>query len=127
MHKILLCDLNPPWVDHQFPQALPGEGVLSRFTRPSFLQWTDDPLGTIRRLFGNKLSDRVQSKMEYMRLEHAGFVARPLYVCTNTIEGGEMCMNVASMSKFIQQRDERNHYRCKKCRENTCHELSANL
>jgi len=38
MHKILLCDLNPPWVNHQFPQALPGEGILSRFTRPSFLQ-----------------------------------------------------------------------------------------
>ena len=95
MHKMLLCDLNPPWVDHQFPQALPGEGVLSRFTRPSFLQWTDDPLGTIRRLFGNSLSDRVKSKMEYMRLEHAGFAARPLYVCTNTIAGGEMCMNVA--------------------------------
>ena len=39
MHKILLRDLRPPWMDHQFTQALPGEGVLSRFTRPSFLQW----------------------------------------------------------------------------------------
>ena len=55
--------------------------------------------------------------MEYMCLEHAGFVACPLYVCTNIIEGGEMCMNVASMPKFIQQRDERNHYRCTKCRQ----------
>ena len=45
MHKILLRDLRPPWVDHQFPQALPGEGVLSRFTRPSFLQWIDDSQG----------------------------------------------------------------------------------
>ena len=24
MHKILLRDLCPPWVDHQFPQALPA-------------------------------------------------------------------------------------------------------
>ena len=52
-----------------------------------------------------------------MRLEHAGFVARPLYACTKHIEGGEMCMNVASMSKFIQQRDSRSHYRCTKCKQ----------
>ena len=42
MHKILLCDLNPPWLEYQFPQALPGDGVLSRLTRPSFLQWIND-------------------------------------------------------------------------------------
>ena len=36
MHKILLCDVN------QFSQALPGEGVVSRFMRLSFRQWTDD-------------------------------------------------------------------------------------
>ena len=115
MHKLLLCDLNPPWVDYHFPQALPGQGVLSRFTRPSFLQWKDNPQGMARKLFGNEISDCVQHTMEYMRLEHAGFVARPLYACTNCIEGEEMCMNVASMSKFIEQRDARGHYRCKRC------------
>ena len=112
MHKILLCDLNPPWVDHQFPQALPGEGVLSRFTRPSFLQWIDDSQGRTCALFGNHLSDGVNWTMECMGLERAGFVARPLYARTKRIEGGEMCMNVASMSKFIQHRDGRSHYRC---------------
>ena len=55
--------------------------------------------------------------MEYMGLEYAGFVARPLYACTQRIEGGQMCMNVASMSKFIQQRDGRSHYRCTKCKQ----------
>ena len=117
MHKILLCDLNPPWMDHQFPQALTGKGVLSRFTRPSFLQWTNDSEGKIRALFGKELSDRVERQMEYMGLVHAGFVARPLYACTKLIEGGEMCMKVASMSKYIQQRDGRSHYRCMDCRK----------
>ena len=50
-----------------------------------------------------------------MGLEHAGFVARPLYTCTMPIEGGQICMNVASMSKFIHHRDGRGHYRCAKC------------
>ena len=117
LHKILLRDLNPPWVDHQFPQALTGEGVLSRFTRPSFLQWIDDPHGMTRALFGNDLSHRVERKMENMDLVHAGFVARPLYACTKCSESGELCMKVASMSKYIQQRDGRSHYRCTNCRK----------
>ena len=71
-------------------------------------------------MFGNLLSDCVNSLMECMSLEHAGFVARPLYVCTKRIEGGEMCMNVASMSKFIQHRDGRSHYRCTNCKETEC-------
>ena len=68
-------------------------------------------------MFGNELSDRVNNTMERMDLVHAGFLVRPLYACTTRLEGGEMCMNVASMSKFIQQRDERSHYRCTKCRQ----------
>ena len=79
--------------------------MLSRFTRPSFLQWRG--AYTARALFGNEMSDRVQQIMEYMHLEHAGFLARPLYACTKRIEGGQMCMNVASMSEFIQHRDGR--------------------
>ena len=71
-------------------------------------------------MFGNDLSDRVKTTMEYMGLERAGFVARPLYACTKRIEGGQMCMNVASMSKFIQHRDGRSHYRCRTCREKEC-------
>ena len=35
----LLSDLRPPWADYNFPQALPGNGMLSNYTRPSFLNW----------------------------------------------------------------------------------------
>ena len=37
LFKVMLRDLRPPWLAHAFLQALPGIGVLSRFTRPSFL------------------------------------------------------------------------------------------
>ena len=30
LHVMLLRDLRPPWLMHKFPQALPGEGLLSR-------------------------------------------------------------------------------------------------
>ena len=55
--------------------------------------------------------------IEHYGLQHAGFVARPLYTCTRRLKGGDMCMKVASMSKFIQQHDERTHYRCTQCRQ----------
>ena len=91
--------------------------MLSRVTRPRFLQWINDFTMDTRALFGNELSDAVQRVMEYMGLEHAGFVARPLYACTTPLEGGRMCMHVASMPKVIQHRDGRSHYRCTKCAE----------
>ena len=91
--------------------------MLNRFTRPSFLQWIDNPKGITRALFGNVLSDRVEQKMKYMDLELAGFVACPLYVCTNHIEEGTMCMKVASMSRFIELGGGRGHYRCTACRQ----------
>ena len=58
--------------------------------------------------------------MEYMGLENAGVVARPLYACTKHIEDGEMCMKVASRSKYIQLGDVRSHSRCTKCRQEEC-------
>ena len=71
-------------------------------------------------MFGNELSDCVKSFTENMGVVFAGFVGRPLYVCTKHIGGGEMCMKVASMSKYIQLGDARTHYRCKKCRQGEC-------
>ena len=63
--------------------------------------------------------------MRLMNLEHAGFVARPLYACTKRIEGGHMCMNVASMSKYIKHGDGRSHYRCTKCKQTECFESAS--
>ena len=37
-YKLLLRDLRPPWLAHTFPQALPGNAVLSKYTRSCFLQ-----------------------------------------------------------------------------------------
>ena len=39
---------------------------------------------------------------------------------TLEVEGWEMCMNVASMSTFIQHRDGRNHYKCMTCKQKEC-------
>ena len=39
MHKSLLRGVCPPWFEYDFPQALPAEKVLPRYTRPSSLQW----------------------------------------------------------------------------------------
>ena len=39
VHVNLLQDLSPPWIDHNFPQALPGAALLSRFPRPLPLFW----------------------------------------------------------------------------------------
>ena len=36
IHMNLLQDLSPPWVAASFTQALPGEGLLSQFLKPTF-------------------------------------------------------------------------------------------
>ena len=36
LYKLVLSDLRPPWLTHAFPQALPGNSLLSRYTRPCF-------------------------------------------------------------------------------------------
>ena len=44
-------------------------------------------------------------------IEVIGYLARPLYVCTNTCPSAqnEMCMSIASMSRFIEQAPGRPH------------------
>ena len=37
VHVNLLQDLPPPWIGHDSPQALPGDGVLARYLKPTFL------------------------------------------------------------------------------------------
>ena len=38
LYKLVLSDLRPPWLTAAFPQALPGDSLLSRYSRPCFLQ-----------------------------------------------------------------------------------------
>ena len=85
LHKVLLRDLRPPWLTHTFPQALPGNGVLSKYTRPSYLQW-DCEKGS--KLFGDAASDLLAVVAEAVNLELRGFLARPLYACISTNESG---------------------------------------
>ena len=113
LYKLLLRDLRPPWLTHTFPQALPGNGVLSKYTRPCFLQW-DCEAG--RQLFGDAVAVLLADVTEAVNLELRGFLARPLYVCTSTRgSGGLMCMSVASMSQPIKHVEGRLHYRYGNC------------
>jgi hypothetical protein len=99
MHMILLQDLRPPWLTHKFPQALPGDGVLSRYTRPSFLTWSVESANV---LFGEKVMTPLGQVAEAVSVSVAGILARPLYLCTGQIQSAkkkpELCMALASMS-----------------------------
>ena len=113
---MLLRDLRPPWLTHAFPQALPGNSLLSRYTRPCFLQWDlDEGL----QLFGESVANKISQHVRAVDLELVGFLARPLYVCTaSSGSKGEMCMSLASMSQLVKQTEGRQDYRCRKCAEN---------
>ena len=125
LYKCLLCDLRPPWLSDQFPQALPGCGLLSTYTRPSFLTW-DYQVGL--KCFGERVVEWICDAVQCWDLEVAGFIARPLYVCTTKVGHNlRMCLSLASMSKLMTQSGERSHYRCRKCVElkngaPNCHE-----
>ena len=113
MHLVLLADLTPPWVCQPFPQALPGDSLLSQFTRPSFLCWLE--LDTDK-VFGSSVSGLLRESAERVHKEFAGVIARPLYKCTEMV-GGHMCSNVASMSRFMDRPEGRPPYRCRECAE----------
>ena len=42
VYAAILRDMSPPWLLRSFPQALPGNGVLSKYTGPCFLTWGVD-------------------------------------------------------------------------------------
>ena len=114
LHKIMLADMRPPWAAYTFPQEVPGDGVLARYIRPSFMQW-DSALGA--NLLGTKVWNRVGDAAAAVDVVVAGYLARPLYVCTNAKPSSEhgMCMSIASMSRFVQQAPGQVHYRCSAC------------
>ena len=78
--------------------------MLSRYTRPSFLQW-ESSLGDL--LLGQEVSELIGDTARAVDVHVAGYLARPLYVCTNTRpeSKNKMCMSTASMSRFIEQAD----------------------
>ena len=112
LHMLLLRDLRPPWLAYKFPQALSGEGVLSRYTRPSFLQWPID-FGAV--VFGEGVVAMLRKVTSAVGVDVAGLLARPVYACTNIRGHGGMCMSVASMSEFVQQGSGRGPYLCQEC------------
>ena len=109
---VLLTDLRPPWLAHNSPQALPGGGVLSRFTRPQLLFW---PASGVANLFGEELNRSFDDAAESVHLVFAGIIARPLYKCTEPLSTGKVCMKVASMSPFLQITAGRRAYKCTDC------------
>ncbi|CAK0889554.1 unnamed protein product, partial [Prorocentrum cordatum] len=108
----LLRDMRPPWLDHVFPQALPGAGLLSKFTRPSFLYWDASFLDM---LFGAALGSDLNDQAVSVDYQLAGVIACPLYKCTQIVDAstGAACMNVAPMSRLLRDTAGRGHYACK--------------
>ena len=112
----LLSDLRPPWADYNFPQALPGDGTLSRYTRPCFLQWEEADAAI---LFGDEVMSKLCKVAADVSHTVVGVLGRPLYVCTarpheKTPE--RLCMATASMSPLMQLSQARKHYLCAKCK-----------
>ena len=114
MYRLLLQDIRPPWLAHDFPLALPGEGVLSKLTRASFLQWDVEKSGT---LFGEEVYHRLIKTTDSVSKTFAGVIGRPLFVCMEVVDTAthQLCMNVASMSHYLQQPACRPIYKCSKC------------
>ena len=109
MLKLILQDLRPPWLTHHFPQAVPGASVLSRFTRPTFLQWSAD---RVKVLFGEAVASLLRETANEVSVELSGVLARPLYVCTTQRPGKKLCMALASMSPLLTQVASRKQYLC---------------
>ena len=116
MHLVVLADLTPPWMCQHFPQALPGDSLLSKFTKPSFLCWTPmaPHFADTDKIFGSTVSGLLRESAERVQKEFAGVIARPLYKCTATVDG-HVCSNVASMSRFMESPKGRPPYRCQEC------------
>jgi len=111
LHVNLLQDLSPPWLGHQFSQALPGDGVLCRYLKPTFLRW---PIGKVLVIFGQQVFEEWTQRCAQVGLPVAALIARPLYVCVGKKQG-EICGRIATMSPLLEQREKRRHFFCKEC------------
>ena len=111
VYAAILLDMSPPWLLHSFPQALPGNGVLSKCTRPCFLTWGVD---LSRLVLGPQVLSELTRIVASVGLPLSGVVARPLYVCTGSVSDG-MCMATASMSPILLTGVGRGEFLRRKC------------
>ncbi len=113
----LLADLRPPWAAHKFAQALPGEGMLARFTNPLFLSWTR---ADAELLFRSEVMSTLRNAALSVDREVDGVLGRPLYVCTAqplAAFPGRLCLATAAMSPLIQLPEKWKHYLCANCQQ----------
>jgi len=114
IHVNLLQDLSPPWLDKNFPQALPGDGVLSRYLKPCFLKWD---MASAVPLFGETITRTLSHAAQSLGLTAVFIVGRPLYVCTQPWRSG-VCMRMAAMSPLMEQRADQKCFMCAWCKKN---------
>ncbi len=114
IHVNLLQDLSPPWIEHDFPMALPGDGILARYLKPTFLRW---PLEVVGALFGEKVLKAWAARCHRVGLELGAVLGRPLYFCTRKLPSGAVCGAIAAMSPLMEQREKHKEFMCKDCAE----------
>ena len=112
IHVNLLQDLSPPWMEKDFAQALPGEGVLSRYLKPCFLKWDIASAGV---LFGEVMTRTLSHAANSVGCTAVSIVGRPLYVCTQP-SGTGVCGRVAAMSPLMEQRGDQKVFMCRWCK-----------
>jgi len=112
IHMNLLQDLSPPWIGARFTQALPGEGLLSQYLKPTFLQWDAEQA---KQLFGKHVMGTFERAAKVVSLSVAGVLGRPLYVCTQLKPNGSTCLNAAAMSPLLDRFGGHRAFICKRC------------
>jgi len=112
LHMKLLQDIAPPWVARPFPHALPGDGVMCRYTKPAFLRLH---IARAECLFGDAGMATWRWVARAVDAEVAGLQARPLYACTQTRADGGTCMALAAMSPLPEQKAAHTPFACARC------------
>jgi hypothetical protein len=122
IHLNLLQDLSPPWIDRQFSQALPGNGVLCRYLKPTFVVW---PVAIVEMLLGKVVMEKWSQRCRNVGLHFVALVGRPLYMCSCTLPNGKVCGAIAAMSPLLQQREPNRPFVCKRCANRQPHAHQA--
>jgi hypothetical protein len=107
----LLQDLSPPWIGSEFLQALPGDGVLSQYLKPTFLAYN---LIDAEYVFGDTVMRTLCKVAQSVNRTVAGILARPLYACAK-LKDGMPCMKLAAMSPLMERKAPHKHFLCPEC------------